>query len=131
MIKRKNYHYLLLFFVVLLLFTFYFLLKFNIYIPCYFHKITNLYCPSCGITRAVIAFFRGDFYQAFRYNVLVYVFIFLIFLFIVCSIYSFYRNIGNIFFKVMNKKIFKYLITIIVLFGILRNIFLFLAPVEV
>lgn len=29
-------------------------------IPCMFQRLTGLYCPGCGGTRAVKAFFRGD-----------------------------------------------------------------------
>lgn len=35
---------------------------------CYFYVWTGLYCPGCGITRAILSLLRGDFYQAFRYN---------------------------------------------------------------
>lgn len=40
-------------------------------IPCVFHGVTGLYCPGCGLTRALQACLQGDIEQAFRYNVLV------------------------------------------------------------
>ena len=41
---------------------------YSFYIPCFFHKITGLYCPGCGITRMVLSLLHLDFYQAFRWN---------------------------------------------------------------
>ena len=37
-------------------------------IPCIFHTITGLDCPSCGVTRMCMALLRLDFAAAFRYN---------------------------------------------------------------
>lgn len=39
--------------------------------PCLFHKVTGLYCPGCGGTRAIIAFLHGEFVQSLRYHPLV------------------------------------------------------------
>ncbi|WP_176762411.1 DUF2752 domain-containing protein [Eubacterium oxidoreducens] len=36
--------------------------------PCLFHTLTGYYCPGCGGTRAVIAFFHGRFIQSFFYH---------------------------------------------------------------
>lgn len=36
--------------------------------PCMFHEVTGYYCPGCGITRAVYAFFEGNFLQCFCYH---------------------------------------------------------------
>ena len=35
---------------------------------CAFHKLTGLYCPGCGSTRALRRLLRGDLVGAFRYN---------------------------------------------------------------
>ncbi len=35
---------------------------------CPFYKLTNLRCPACGNTRAILAVLRGDFREAFRFN---------------------------------------------------------------
>lgn len=42
-------------------------------LPCVFNKITGLYCPGCGMTRAVNAVFKLNFYQAFRFNALIFI----------------------------------------------------------
>ncbi len=39
--------------------------------PCLFHRVTGFYCPGCGGTRAVAAFFRGDWLSSFLYHPIV------------------------------------------------------------
>lgn len=100
------------------LIAYYFLNKMiGLSIPCMFHELTDLYCPGCGITRMFFSLLKLDFYQAFRYNPLVFCYLIL-----------------YIIYKVFNIKLtnrFSYvLLTIAILFGILRNIpaFSFLKP---
>lgn len=98
----------------------------NIYINCPIKEITGLYCPGCGITRMLQAILQLNFYQAFRYNPL---------LFISLPFFIFFTIEGIITKKdpLYNKIPNKILITIIIIFiiyGILRNLplFDFLAP---
>ena len=105
---------------------YYFLnLKFNIGIPCIFYKITNFYCPGCGLTRMIVSLTKLEFYQAFRYNPLVFI------LLIVSGIYYAYHKILKKQIKI-NNKLTYFLLIIVILFGILRNIpiFDFLQPTE-
>lgn len=98
--------------------------KLGVGIPCFFKKITGFYCPGCGITRMFISLLSFDFYQAFRYNQLVFIYL-----------------IGYLIFKVVSLKInikvsnyFLYtLLVITIMFGVLRNIALFdyLRPTEI
>jgi len=37
---------------------------------CLFYNITGLPCPACGLSRAYLALFNGDFSSAFNYNAL-------------------------------------------------------------
>jgi hypothetical protein len=37
---------------------------------CAFHKLTGLYCPGCGSTRALHALLHGDVLTAMRFNIL-------------------------------------------------------------
>ena len=95
-------------------------------IPCIFNKITGLFCPGCGITRMFISIIKLEFYQAFRYNSLIFIYL----VFIVLSI------IYIIFYKLFNKKnkiknILKFnkfiytILIITIIFGIIRNINIF------
>ena len=124
MIHKKEMKLILLLISFLIIFLF--LNKvFNFSIPCLFHEITNLYCPGCGITRMFLALFKLDFYQAFRYNPLVFI------LLILSIVYFLVKKIGKLNFKFPNY-IYYYLLVIVIIYGILRNIplFSFLAPTE-
>lgn len=98
------------------------------YLFCPFHKITNLYCPGCGITRMLLNILKGNFYQAFRYNPLLFT---LTPLFIFLIINHFLK------YKIINKKkqeiIYIILIITLITFGILRNIplFSYLKPTKI
>ena len=60
--------------VILILLGYYFLnIYFHFSIPCMFYKLTNLYCPGCGITRMLFSLIKLDFYQSFRYNSIVFI----------------------------------------------------------
>ena len=124
MIRKKEMKLILLLISFLIIFLF--LNKvFNFTIPCLFHEITNLYCPGCGITRMFLSLFKLDFYQAFRYNPLVFI------LLILSIVYFLVKKIGKLIFKLPNY-IYYYLLFIVIIYGILRNIplFSFLAPTE-
>ncbi len=41
-------------------------------IPCFFRYFFDLYCPGCGMTRAIISVFKLDFLSALYYNPLVF-----------------------------------------------------------
>lgn len=109
-------------FCIILLFVYfiiYELLGFSI--PCLFHKITNLYCPGCGVTRLLFSLLKLDFYQAFRYNPLI---------FILLILYIVYKLI-SLKYKIKMPKYINYIVLVaIIIFGILRNldIFSYLKP---
>lgn len=102
--------------IILSLFLFYILS--NISIPCIFHEITNLYCPGCGITRMFKAILQLDFYQALRFNPLVFIYL------IGYIIYLFIEVILKKKIKLNNKFIIILLI-ITIIYGVIRNIPIF------
>ncbi len=98
----------------------------RIAIPCIFNKVTGLYCPGCGITRAIKTLLRGNIAESFHNNILLYTVIPLL-------------GISNIIYRLTDRKYKKtYNIILILLllsaivFGILRNFpqFSFLAPIQ-
>lgn len=97
---------------------------------CPWRKFFNIYCAGCGGTRMILALFRLDFYQAFRYNP------FLFILFILVIIYGIYVLICYIirkkYFKINNTTLII-LCCLAILFMILRNIeiFSFLKPTAI
>lgn len=99
----------------------------NISIPCIIYKITNLYCPGCGLTRMIKSLLNGEVYQAFRFNPLAFL---LLILGIIMLIFDkLYLKYSKHDVKIPTC-IYKILIALVLLYGILRNIpfFSFLKP---
>lgn len=102
---------------------------FHVFLFCPIKKFLGLYCPGCGVTRMLLSMLKGNFYQAFRYNPLL--FLGLPFF---CFYYCYYLYFSLT--KAKNKLsffepgIWYFLIIIFVIYGILRNIsfFDFLQP---
>ncbi len=117
--------------IAILGFLLYYLL--NLYtgfaIFCPFHKFTGLYCPGCGVTRMLFSLIKLDFYQAFRYNPLVFI---LLIIGIIYLLIKFILKKFNIIIKVPNY-VWYILIIIVIIYGILRNIpyFNYLIPTDV
>ena len=98
-------------------------------IPCLFYEITGYYCPGCGITRLLFSLLKLDFYQAFRYNPLIFILI------IITGIYLLVKFILKKFMNIsieIPNYVYYILLIIVIIFGILRNIpmFDFLSPTE-
>lgn len=110
--------------ILLFIIIIYYLLNkiFHISIPCLFHYRTGLYCPGCGVTRMVFSIINLDFYQAFRYNPLLFI---LLFIYILIKIIEVFTKQ-----KIKLEKFNYLLLFILITFGIMRNIpyFSFLAP---
>ncbi len=104
--------------------------KFNIFIKCPIHEIFHVYCPGCGLTRMLLAILKLDFYQAFRYNQLLFILMPFALLLLFENIYSEYKNKKSIYKKIPNY-IWYSLIVILLLYAVLRNIFSFLAPITI
>ena len=102
---------------------------FNIYIFCPIYKFTHLYCPGCGITRMLISILHGNFYQAFRYNPLIFILLPFIIIYWIIDTITYIKYKKNIT-KPLEPYIWYVLIGIFVLYGILRNVpyFDFLQP---
>lgn len=104
-----------------------FLIHSGIVIPCVFHELTNFYCPGCGITRMFLSLLCLDFYQAFRFNALVFI---LLPFFVVFGVIQYKRWLFSQKYLKISNHIWNSILIITILFGILRNldIFSFLAP---
>jgi len=102
---------------------------FNIYIPCPIHFITGLYCPGCGITRMLFSMIKLDFYQAFRYNPLLFILFFPAFVYFINYLYSLYKNIDS-WYKKTPRIVWYIIIALLVIFGIVRNIIPWLQPID-
>lgn len=124
---------ILFFLIFVCLFYTYIAYKFNIYIPCVFKKITGFYCPGCGITRCIMSILHGQFYQAFRYNPLIFLYLPFLFLYFFYNIYIYIFNQKNRIIDKVPRQVWYIFLFITILYGILRNIdsFSFLAPTTI
>lgn len=116
---------------IILLFIYYFLNKtFSFSIPCIIHKVTHLYCPTCGITRLLFSLLNGNIYRAFRYNQLVFILIPMIIIYLIILSYLYLTDKINDRFKKISKNLFFIVLVLLISFGIIRNItyFSFLRP---
>ncbi|WP_052339580.1 DUF2752 domain-containing protein [Gorillibacterium massiliense] len=93
-------------------------------IPCVFLKVTGLYCPGCGMTRAVLSILRLDFYQAFRYNAL---------LFLLLPLFLAYGITQKTGRKRLGSGIMAVMLIMTLGYGLLRNFpaFAWLAPTTI
>lgn len=104
------------------------LLKINYQCP--WRKNLNIYCAGCGGTRMFKSLLSQNYYQAFRYNPLL--FILLIF-FIIYLIYIFITLICKKKYYKLNTNYLIILSIVTIIFMILRNIeiFSFLQPTTI
>lgn len=99
----------------------------NAGIPCLIKKITHLYCPGCGISRMFISLFSLNFYQAFRYNPLMFTYLILFIVYVVVNLIRLRLKKKKLS---LNIGVYAVLIIISIAFGILRNLpsFSYLLP---
>ncbi len=120
-IKRRIINLIILFFLLILLgFLYYYLfITYDIGIPCMFHLITGLKCPSCGITRSIVSLINLDFERAFDYNNLYW----LIILILGYYTYAFsYAYVKEKQIKNLPNIVLIILVIIFIIYAIIRNI---------
>lgn len=95
---------------------------YHIRIPCLFTEITGLQDPGEGVTSAIYALLRLRFYQAFRFNMLI---------FILLPLYTLYFYFELAEMKMSANTVMAIMITLALLFGVLRNVpeFAWLKPI--
>ena len=97
--------------------------------PCLWYEITGWFCPGCGLTRMLESLVSGKFYQAFRFNPLV--FLLLPFGIGLFGDYLYNRVRGRQpLINRLPEWFWVTLILVALVFGLMRNLgpFKFLAP---
>jgi len=96
---------------------------------CFFHELTGLYCPGCGVQRSFHALLNGHILTAIDYNLLFILFLPLIIYFILAFTWGKKASSSSFIYK----SAFSFTVVIVVVsFWVLRNIpytpFSWLAP---
>ena len=119
------------FFFVLFLFLiiWFFLLEWIEY-KCPWLTLFHLYCPGCGGMRMVLSLLHLDFYQAFRYNPLLFILLILGIIYFIIMIIVYKKKKV---FVLPSKQFWICLLIILLVYMVLRNIntFVYLIPTEV
>lgn len=109
-------------FISIIAFLFYLKIYKGVKIVCVYHLLTHLYCPGCGLTRMLTAIMNHNFYQAFRWNPLLFIVLpLLIVVYMVeIIIYIFKGSFTERFLHIL-----CWIACLLVVYGIIRNLSLF------
>lgn len=91
-------------------------------LPCYFRELTGLYCPGCGSGHAVAVTLRGNFWEAFQWNPMVYLLGIPSMAILMHEYIRMVFNIRNIKPVVLPGWLMRGIVFFMVVFWILRNI---------
>jgi hypothetical protein len=128
--KRISLKEIFIFIICISVIILWFIFLEKIHYRCPFEAILHIWCSGCGGTRMINSIIEGNFYQAFRYNPLLFI------LLIIGIIYFIFMIIVYIKKKVIvlpSKYVWIFIISLLIIYMILRNIsyFSFLIPAEV
>ena len=134
--NKKRFWIVILSLIGMLIFSigyYLFFKAFHIGLICPIYETLHYYCPGCGITRMIFSIFELNFYQAFRYNPLLFVYIPFIILILIDLLTAYVHDRKT---KVVGKvPMFVWILVFVgtIAFGVIRNIepFTFLAPTEI
>lgn len=106
----------------------YWFLSYETYPDCMLYKITGIYCPGCGGTRAVAELMKGNLLLSIRQNALVVVILVILF-----SLYIelFLKIVFGCRYKspILNLKFLYCILIIFILYSVLRNFIPAIAPI--
>lgn len=90
-------------------------------------KYFHIYCPACGVTRMILSVLELDFYQAFRFNPLIFILLVILILFSIVQMFTFINKRKLIH---INNKVYIGLVIVLIAYTIMRNMecFSFLLP---
>ena len=103
--------------------TYYIINKYTgFYIPCIFRLITGFKCPGCGITHLLFYLFNFDFYNAFKSNPLVFIYLPFIIAYFLYYDYLYILDKKDKFMGKIPNYLWIIIVCITLIYGVLRNI---------
>ena len=90
---------------------------------CIFNKLTGYYCPFCGLTHSFNSMLHLKFTEAFNYNLLGPVLFLILVLLTVKLLIELVSNVNIKVKTLQNKYLPLILISIFLIYGLIRNIF--------
>ncbi len=97
--------------------------KYGLYIPCFFHEITGLKCPGCGITSCLFHLVNLNIKEAFNSNPLVFIYLPFIAGYFLYETYLYVYDKQDKFLKKIPNYVWIIVLLITIIYGILRNIY--------
>lgn len=126
-VKHRKKQIILISIVLLICAVIYIVISFaGVKIPCVFNRITGLKCPGCGNTRAVKALLRMDIRSAFAHNLLFPLELGYIAWVYLKTCHNYIKN-NSFSYRTPHPALDIIVLVIILLWGIVRNIFNFTA----
>jgi len=111
------------FILIIIFFTYYYFHKvYDFGIPCLFHLITGFNCPGCGVTRMLFSLVQGDIKTAFSYNQFLFILLPFILIYIIYKVYLYILDKEDKIIRKIPNYIWYILLTLTILWGIVRNI---------
>jgi len=96
---------------------------------CFFHQLTGLYCPGCGVQRSFHALLNGHILTAINYNLLFILFLPLIIYFIILFLWGKKHPATSVIYR---ANFSMTVVIVVISFWVLRNLpfapFSWLAP---
>ena len=91
-------------------------------LPCVVHRLTGLFCPGCGSSRALGSLLRLELYQAFRWNPLVVMLLPFALFYLVWGSVSWVRVGHNTLDDRIPSKLLWAILAVTLIFFVLRNL---------
>lgn len=123
--NKKRFLIVLILYVAIIFIVYMYFKFFNNIIPsptCFIYSTFHIYCPACGITRALFYFVFGNFIASIIYNPIV------IYIFMVATSYLLIEFINIVFHKNIKFRILPTVyigLAILILDCIIKNILFF------
>lgn len=96
------------------------------FLPCLFFKLTNMYCPGCGVTRMFNALISGDILLALHQNAAVF---FILIIWIIYAVLSFINKPRCLRNEIVPFILLFVCIGLMIIFGFIRNFIPVLQPI--